>query len=62
VILGGGAQITTTGTTGAQISRPVLRSSYPSSATQWTAVGVVTNGALASGDTMSVTAYAICSA
>jgi hypothetical protein len=55
VLLGGGAQVTTSAGTGA-----VLQSSYPSSTTAWTAVGEVTT-ALAPGDTFTVTAYALCS-
>ena len=55
VLLGGGAQVTTTA---AQKSRAVLVSSYPS-AGGWTAV-VVANAALGAGNTMTVTAYAVC--
>ena len=56
ILLGGGAQVTTTA---AQSSRVALASSYPSGAAQWTAVGV-TNAALGAGNTMTVTAYVIC--
>jgi hypothetical protein len=56
VLLGGGAQATTTGSTG----RAALSSSYPSSTTVWTAVGVVTR-APGPGNRMTVTAYALCS-
>ena len=59
VVLGGGAHITTTAT---QKSRALLVSSYASNATTWTAIGVVGTGALGSGNTMTVTAYALCSA
>ena len=55
-LLGGGAKVTTTA---AQSSRAVLASSYPSGAAQWTAVGV-SSAALGAGNTMTVTAYVIC--
>jgi hypothetical protein len=58
VALGGGAQVTTTA---AQKERAVLTSSYPSAAATWTAVGVVSTAALGAGNTMSVTAYVLCS-
>lgn len=58
VLLGGGAHVTTTAT---QKSRALLVSSYASSATVWTAIGVVGTGSLGSGNTMTVTAYALCS-
>jgi hypothetical protein len=58
VLLGGGAQVTTTA---AQKSRAALVSSYASSTTVWTAIAVVSTGALGSGNTMTVTAYALCS-
>jgi hypothetical protein len=54
-MLGGGAQVTTA----APSSRAVLTSSYPSGAAQWTAVGTTT-AALGAGNTMTVTAYVIC--
>jgi hypothetical protein len=57
VLLGGGAQVTTTS---ANADRAVLVSSYPSSATVWTAVAVVNQGALGVGRTMTVQAYALC--
>ena len=56
VLLGGGAQITTTA---AQKSRAVLVSSYPSGATAWTAIGVAA-AALGAGQTMTVTAFVVC--
>ncbi len=56
VLLGGGAQVTTTAS---QSSRAVLTSSYPSGAAQWTAVAT-TSAALGSGNTMTVSAYVIC--
>jgi len=56
VLLGGGAQVTTTAT---QKSRAVLVSSYPSAAATWSAT-VVATVALGAGITMTVTAYAVC--
>jgi hypothetical protein len=58
VLLGGGASVTTTQ---AQKERAQLVSSYPSSTTTWTAIGVVAIGNLNGGNTMTVTAYALCS-
>jgi hypothetical protein len=58
VVLGGGAHVTTTA---AQKERAQLVGSYPSAADTWTAVGVVTIAALGGGQTMTVTAYALCS-
>ena len=58
LVLGGGALVTTTAT---QKSRAVLVSSYPSSTTVWTAIGVVGTAALNAGNTMTVTAYVLCS-
>jgi hypothetical protein len=58
VVLGGGAVVTTTA---AQKERALLVSSYPSAADTWTAAGVVAIAALGAGNTMSVTAYALCS-
>ena len=58
VLLGGGAQVTTTA---AQKERAQLVSSYPSSTTVWTALGVVSIAALGAGQTMTVQAYALCS-
>lgn len=60
VLLGGGADVTTNGTP-AQGRRAVMASSYPSSTTTWTAVGVVTDSNLAAAQTLSVTAFALCS-
>lgn len=57
-LLGGGGTVTTTA---AQKERVVLVSSYPSSTTVWTAIGVVAIAALGAGQTMTVTAYALCS-
>jgi len=56
VLLGGGAQVTTNDAT----RKVVLVSSYPSSATTWTAIGMVIAG-LSSGRYLYVTAYALCS-
>ena len=58
VVLGGGAVVTTTAT---QKERAHLAISYPSSTTTWAATGVVAVGALGAGQTMTVTAYALCS-
>jgi hypothetical protein len=58
VLLGGGGQVTTTS---ANADRAVLVSSYPSSATVWTAIAVVNQGVLGAGRTMTVRAYALCS-
>ena len=58
VLLGGGARITTTAT---QKERAYLQTSFPSSTTTWTAIGVVGVAALGAGNTMTVTAYALCS-
>ena len=57
-MLGGGTGVTTTAT---QKERAQLVSSYPSSTTTWTAVGVVSISSLGTGQTMTVTAYALCS-
>jgi hypothetical protein len=56
VALGGGALVTTT----AVASRAALQASYPSAVGTWTAIGVVTQG-LGGSNTMTVTAYVICS-
>ena len=58
MLLGGGGKVVTTAI---QKERVVLQTSHPSSATTWTAVGVVSIAALGSGQTMTVTAYALCS-
>lgn len=58
VLLGGGAIVTTTA---AQKERAQLIASYPSAADTWTAQGVVAIAALGGGQTMTVTAYALCS-
>ena len=57
VLLGGGGQVTTTT---AQKERAVLVSSYGSGPATWTAIGVVAIAALGAGQTMTVTAQAIC--
>jgi hypothetical protein len=57
VLLGGGAEVTTNALVK---SSAVLQSSFPSSATTWTAKGVV-NGIIIGGKTITVKAYAICS-
>ncbi|MBM2822483.1 MAG: hypothetical protein HW413_1229, partial [Thermoleophilia bacterium] len=58
VLLGGGALVTTTAT---QKERAQLVASYPTAVGMWTAVGVVSLAALGGGQTMTVTAYALCS-
>jgi hypothetical protein len=58
VVLGGGANVTTTA---AQKERAQLVGSYPSSATTWTAVGVVSISNLGTGHRMTVIAYVLCS-
>ena len=58
VALGGGARVTTTA---AQKERALLTASYPTASDTWTAVGVVAIAALGWGQTMTVTAYVLCS-
>jgi hypothetical protein len=58
VVLGGGASVTTTQP---QRERAQLVSSYPSAAGTWTAVAVVAIGNITAGNTMTVTAYVLCS-
>jgi hypothetical protein len=58
VVIGGGANVTTTAT---QKERAQLVSSYPSATDAWTAVGVVAIAALGTGNTMTVTAWVLCS-
>jgi hypothetical protein len=48
-------------TTQPQRERAQLASSYPSAAGTWTAVAVVAIGNITAGNTMTVTAYALCS-
>jgi hypothetical protein len=48
-------------TTATQKDRAVVAASYPSSTTVWTAIGVVATAALGGANTMTVTAYALCS-
>jgi hypothetical protein len=57
VLLGGGGRVSTTDPT---IAKAAMPQSYPSSTTTWTAVGLV-QLSLSAGDTMTVTAYALCS-
>ena len=56
--LGGGALVTTTAT---QKERAQLIASYPTATDTWRAQGVVAIAALGAGQTMTVTAYALCS-
>jgi hypothetical protein len=58
VALGGGGRVTTTA---AQKERALLVASYPSAVGTWTAIGVVSTAALGAGQTMTVTAYVLCS-
>jgi Collagen triple helix repeat (20 copies) len=58
VALGGGGRVTTTA---AQKERALLVASYPTAADTWTVSGVVGISALGGGQTMTVTAYALCS-
>jgi hypothetical protein len=58
VLLGGGGHITTNF---GDKTRVVLVSSYPSSTTVWTAIAVTTGLTLIPGESITVTAYAICS-
>ena len=60
LVLGGGALVTTT-ETGSNVKRAGLVSSYPTAADTWTAIGMVTDSKLGGGETISVTAYALCS-
>jgi hypothetical protein len=48
-------------TTATNLERAVLVSSYPSNSTTWTAIGMVEDGNLGAGKTLSITAYALCS-
>jgi len=59
MVLGGGAQVTVS--IANESYRGGLVSSYPSSASIWTAVGMVLNSDLAAGTTLTVQAYALCS-
>lgn len=56
--LGGGAYVTTTAT---QKERAQLLGSYPTAVDTWTGVGVVAISALGGRNTMTVTAYVLCS-
>jgi Collagen triple helix repeat (20 copies) len=58
VVLGGGGLATTTS---AQKERVHLTASYPTSTTTWSATGIVGIAALGAGQTMTVTAYVLCS-
>jgi hypothetical protein len=58
VLLGGGGMVTTTAT---QKERVHLTASFPTSMTTWSVTGVVGIAALGSGNTMTVTAWALCS-
>ena len=58
VLLGGGGLVTTTVSAKERVH---LAGSHPSSTTTWTAIGDVGNGAVGAGQTMTVTACALCS-
>jgi hypothetical protein len=57
-LLGGGGTVTTTA---AQKERVHMTASSPTSTTTWSVTGVVGIGALGSGQTMTVSARALCS-
>jgi len=59
VVLGGGADVTVA--PAGQDGRAATRSSYPSSASQWTAVGTVIQN-INGGRRVTVTPYVLCSA
>ena len=58
MLLGGGARVTTDDAGHAE--RTVLAGSYPSTATVWTGIGVVTGSNLGNGKHMTVQAFALC--
>jgi hypothetical protein len=58
VVLGGGARVTVSAAT--QNQRVVLRASYPSSTTAWTAEAIVIT-TLTGGNTGRITPYVLCS-
>jgi hypothetical protein len=58
VLLGGGGQVTTDDP---QPERATMQASYPSSADTWTVVGVVSDSNLGAANTLTATAYALCS-
>ena len=47
-------------TTAGQKDRAVLAASYPSATNVWTAIAVVATSALGGGQTLTVTAYGLC--
>jgi hypothetical protein len=57
VVLGGGARLTTSSVL--LDNNVALRSSYPSAADAWTAIGVITGVSLTG--SVTVTAYVLCS-
>jgi hypothetical protein len=59
VLLGGGAEVTTDDA--GYPLRAVLVSSFPSSTTTWTAVGMVNDSNLGGGKHLTVEPYALCS-
>jgi hypothetical protein len=56
--MGGGGQVTATG--GAQPNRVAIISSYPSSSTVWTVIGVINLQLALTTDRMTVTPYVVC--
>jgi hypothetical protein len=58
VLLGGGAKVTVSD---ANTKRGTLVSSFPSTTTTWTAVGMVSDSNLTGSNTITVQAYALCS-
>ena len=58
VLMGGGGQVTATG--GAQPNRVQIISSYPSSSTVFTVIGVINTTLAAVADRMTVTPYVVC--
>ena len=58
VLLGGGGQATTDDP---QQERATMQASYPSSTDTWTVVGLVSDSNLGGSNTLTVTAYALCS-
>lgn len=67
ILLGGGGTVVTS--TGTNSGKVAIQRSYPSAATTWTVIGVVTHDSgaggslnnLGAGVTMDVTAYVVCS-
>jgi len=60
VLYGGGGKVTVSAPS--EIWRGALPQSFPFDSTTWEAVGMVINSDLGAGTTLTVTAYALCSA